>query len=117
MSELVVHVRTRGKVGAHLYNALLGIHELAASFGLNLGETYILGDNPLVLLTALQAQFEANTSSSGYAVLRAPRINDDGTYTPRSDGRQIRVYTRLDLRLMFDDFYAKLAAHDGPRAP
>ena len=48
-------------------------------------------------------------------MLRAPRINDDGTYTPRSGGRQIRVYTRLDVRLMFDDFYAKLAAHHGLR--
>jgi Inosine-uridine preferring nucleoside hydrolase len=110
MTELAVHVRPRGKVGAYLYDALVQIHQLAANFGLNLGETYILGDNPLVLLTALQSQFEPNTSSSEYAVLHAPRINDDGTYTPRSDGREIRVYIRLDLRLMFEDFYAKLAA-------
>jgi purine nucleosidase len=115
MSELVVHVRSSGRVGAHLYNALLAIHRLAANFGLNLGETYILGDNPLVLLTALQSQFEPNTSSSEYATLRAPRINADGTYTARSDGREIRVYTRLDVRLMFDDFYAKLEAHYGSR--
>jgi purine nucleosidase len=114
MSELAVHVRSRGRVGAHLYDALLAIHRLAANFGLNLGETYILGDNPLVLLTALQSQFEPNTSSSEYAVLRAPRINDDGTYTARTGGREIRVYTRLDVRLMFDDFYAKLAAHYRP---
>jgi purine nucleosidase len=115
MTELVVHVRPQGRIGAHLYNELVRIHRLAAGFGLNLGETYILGDNPLVLLTALQSQFEPNTSSSEYAVLPAPRINDDGTYTPRTGGRQIRVYTRLDVRLMFDDFYAKLAAHHGLR--
>ena len=115
MTEVAVQVRPRGRVGAHLYDELVRIHRLAAGFGLNLGETYILGDNPLVLLTALQSQFEANTSSSEYALLRAPRINDDGSYTPRSDGRQIRVYTRLDLRLMFDDFYDKLAIHYGRR--
>jgi inosine-uridine nucleoside N-ribohydrolase len=116
MTELGAYVRPRGRIGAHLYAELLRIHRLTADFGLNLGESYILGDNPLVLLTALQSQFEANTSSSEYAVLRAPRINADGTYTPRTDGRQIRVYTRLDLRLMFDDFYAKLATHYGTRS-
>ena len=43
----------------------------------------------------------------------ACRINDDGTYTPRTGGRQIRVYTELDLRLMFGDLFAKLETNYG----
>lgn len=113
MTELALRVRPMGELGEHLFNALVRVHEGAAGVGPNLGETYILGDNPLVALTALQSQFQPNTSSSEYAVLPAPRINDDGTYTARSEGRLIRVYTRLDVRLMVDDFYAKLAAHNG----
>jgi inosine-uridine nucleoside N-ribohydrolase len=111
MAEIARHVRPRGLIGEHLYDEIERIHHNAGASGRNLGETYILGDNPLVLLTALQSQFHPNTSSSEYAVLHAPRINDDGTYTSRSDGRQIRVYTRLDVRLMLEDFYAKLEAH------
>ena len=31
-------------------------------------------------------------------------------------GRPIRVYTRLDLRLLFEDLYSKLAAHAAAQA-
>jgi hypothetical protein len=41
----------------------------------------------------------------------APRIRDDGTADFGGSGRPIRVYTRLDLRLLFEDLFAKLAAH------
>jgi inosine-uridine nucleoside N-ribohydrolase len=106
MSELDVRLRRCGAVGEHLYDALLRVFETDTR---GLGETYILGDNPLVLLTALLSQFEPASSSSAYAVIRAPWIDEDGAYQPRSDGRPIRVYTRLDVRLMTEDLYAKLA--------
>ncbi len=111
MTELITQVRPAGRIGNHLYERLIDIFELATGGGLNMGETYILGDNPLVLLTALQSSFEADPSSSRYVTRFAPRINDDGTYTPRESGRQIRVYTDLDVRLMFSDLFAKLQIH------
>jgi purine nucleosidase len=106
MSELVARVQGRGPVGGYLYAALVRAH---AREERNLGETYVLGDNPLVLLTALQTQFEPATSSSAYAVLPTPWIDDDGSCRARRDGRPIRVYTRLDVRLMLEDLFAKLA--------
>ncbi len=115
MTELITQVRPAGRIGNHLYERIVDIFELAAGGGLNMGETYILGDNPLVLLTALQSSFEADPSSSRYVTRFAPRINDDGTYTPRESGRQIRVYTELDVRLMFSDLFAKLQIHRDPR--
>lgn len=111
MSELLVHVRPRGRVGRYLYDSLVAVYELAAGAGLSLGETYILGDNPLVLLTALQSSFQPDPSSSAYATVKAPLINDDGSYGTRTTGRDIRVYTDLDVRLMFADLYDKLALH------
>jgi purine nucleosidase len=75
----------------------------------SLGEAYVLGDSPLVLLTALQTAWAPDASSSEYVVLPAPRINDAGRYEPNPAGREIRVYTRLDIRLMMEDFYAKVA--------
>lgn len=76
----------------------------------SLGEAYALGDSPLVLLTALQSSWEADPSSSGFMEVVAPRINDQGGYADNPGGRRIRVYTDIDTRLMFEDFYAKMAA-------
>ena len=76
----------------------------------SLGEAYILGDSPLVLFTALQSSWEVDPSSSKFIEVPAPRIDGEGQYADRPDGRKIRVYTAIDTRLMFEDFYAKIAA-------
>ena len=108
MTELVVRVRSKGELGRHLYESLDGVHSMAARGGHNLGETYILGDNPLVLLTALQSSFERDPSSSSYSVVPRPRIDDAGQYRANPAGAPMRVYSDLDLRLMFEDLFAKL---------
>jgi hypothetical protein len=70
----------------------------------NLGETYVLGDHPPVLVTALQSSFEPDTTSSRLAVVPCPRIGEDGLYENAPEGRPIRVYAWLDVRLMLEDF-------------
>lgn len=109
-AEMKARMHDAGEVGAYLYSTLVDVQALAGSVGLNIGETYVMGDNPVVLLSALQSSFEADPSSSAYEIVSAPAISDDGQYVERPDGRDIRVYTWLDNRLMFEDFYAKLAA-------
>ena len=108
-AQLLVQVKPQGKVGAYLCDVLESLMTRLTQYKLNSGETYILGDSPLVLLTALQSSFEADPSSSEYAIKLAPRINQFGAYEYSSAGRPIRVYTRLDINLMFTDFFAKLA--------
>ena len=66
-------------------------------------------EDPLVLATALTSQFEADTSSCVHETRPCPSIADDGAYIHRPDGRPIRVYRWVDTRLVFEDFYAKLA--------
>jgi purine nucleosidase len=107
-AELLTRVRPHGAIGQHLAQAITGVATMAGRHGIFLGETYIMGDSPLVLLTALQSAFEADPSSSAYVERPIPRVDDAGSYIPGTGGRPVRVYTRLDLRLMFDDFYAKL---------
>ncbi|HEY5783940.1 MAG TPA: nucleoside hydrolase [Microlunatus sp.] len=113
MSELVLRVKPRGPLGAHLYRTLVDIFEMVAPHGLNMGEVYVLGDSPLVLLTALQTGFEADPASSSYTQLPRPRIGDDGSYESRPDGHPVRVYSGLDVRLMLEDLYAKLELATG----
>jgi purine nucleosidase len=75
----------------------------------SISEASVLGDNPLVVLTALQSSWEVDPSSSRYVTKKAPTITDSGLYDETSENRNIRVYTNLDTRLMIEDFIAKLA--------
>jgi len=106
-SRLLLNVKPHGKTGAYLTTVLEDLMKRIQRF-LNIGETYVLGDSPLVLLTALQSSFEADPSSSFYALKMSPLITEQGTYAVNQSGRMIRVYTDLDIDMMFDDFFAKL---------
>ncbi|TDO22316.1 nucleoside hydrolase [Pedobacter duraquae] len=108
-SELSARIKPQGKVGLYLYQSIEKLMGRLAKVNYSIGETYIIGDSPLVLLTALQSSFEADPSSSDYVLRKSPKINDEGFYEANAAGRTIRVYTRLDTRLMFDDLFAKLS--------
>jgi inosine-uridine nucleoside N-ribohydrolase len=108
-SEMLVRMRTQGPLGEHLFDAL---GEFAARFtqlGMHMGETYVLGDSPLVLLTALWSNFDPAPASSEWVLRPRPRINDAGDYEANPDGPPLRVFTRLDVRLLLEDLYARLA--------
>jgi hypothetical protein len=115
-ADLDAHLRPMGPIGDHLHRALDQMRADAGVHGIDIGETYVAGDSPLVLLTALQSAFNPDPSSSRYETMPAPSIDDHGSYTARDSGKPIRVYTDLDVRLMFADLFAKLAAsHQGHR--
>jgi purine nucleosidase len=110
-SELFRRVTPCGRIGVLLTEAIVESIRWFEPHGWNLGETYIYGDSPLVLLTALQSSFYPETCTSAYRNLPAPGIRADGTTDFDVSGRPIRVYTSLDYRLMFEDFIAKLELH------
>jgi len=107
-SEILLKIKPYGEIGRYLTAQLEYTIERLKKNGVDPGETYILGDSPLVLLTALQSPFEPDPSSSTYVIKTAPKINDRGQYEFGGNGRPIRVYNYLDTRLMFNDFFAKL---------
>jgi len=108
-AELDMRVRPHGALGRRLAESIDRIVEMTAQHGFAIGETYCLGDQPLVLLTALQTGFEPDTATSRWVVAPRPRITADGGYQQRPDGAPQRVYTQLDTRMMFEDLFAKLA--------
>jgi hypothetical protein len=113
--ELLARVRPAGAVGEYLVGNIERVMRLAASLPaphrINLGETYILGDSPLVTLTALQSPFQPDPSSSAYELRPRLAIDDKGGYGKPTGGRPIRVYTHIDSRLTLEDLYARLMAH------
>lgn len=111
---LVSHAELRQRMGkGKLATFLLGrVDDLLERSEQSLGEAYVLGDSPLVLLTALQSGWEPDPASCSYTSMPTPKITDDGKYEQNPNAREMRVYTRLDTRLMFGDFYAKLQSGD-----
>ncbi|WP_194409676.1 nucleoside hydrolase [Microbacterium cremeum] len=107
-AELRLRVAATGPLGRYLYDEVARVVRRATGQGRGPAETYALGDSPLVLLTALRSLFEADSSSSRHVGMPTPAIADNGTYVPAPDARPMRVYTWVDTRLMFEDFYLKL---------
>lgn len=128
-TELQARVAPHGKIGRWLYEKLANAAAdmtrnlpSGISFQFNTGETWILGDSPLAVLTSLTdwvPNFDYptrkvswdRTSAGRYDEVPCPLMNADGTFTPRSDGRKVRIYKDIDTRLMFGDFFAKLAVN------
>lgn len=115
-TELQALVAPHGKIGAWLYDRLADLNRRFGP-GFNAGETWTLGDNPLVVLTTLTdwspiptttGLVFTNTGSSAYDEVIAPRFNPDGTFAPRTEGCKIRIYRSIDTRMMFSDFFAKM---------
>jgi len=107
-AELRARIANRGALGAHLYSELVDLKARLRTAGHPVGETYALGDSPLVLLTALQSFFQPDPSSSDYVSRPCPRLNDAGALVADPEGREVRIYTRLDVRLMFEDLFFKV---------
>lgn len=112
-AEMQTQVRPLGPLGAYLTDSIERVMRWTGEIGFHIGDTYVLGDSPLVTLTALQSSFEADPSSSQYVVRPAPRLDEQGQYVARSDGRPIRVYTQIDTRLTFGDMIARLKLFAG----
>jgi purine nucleosidase len=110
-AELKIRMATKGSLGAHLYASLGKVSNWLNQANYKGGEVYCLGDSPLVLLTALQSTFEPDPASSRYASLACPNLLETGLYEANPNGREIRVYTQLDNRLLLEDLYAKLELH------
>jgi purine nucleosidase len=104
MNEFQAEIAPRGVPGAWLWQRFADkMARLPASFARK--ADWAMGDSPTVLATSL------NSDSSVYQTRRAPLINADQSYTERAGGRDIRVYTGIDTRLMFGDFQALMKLH------
>jgi inosine-uridine nucleoside N-ribohydrolase len=107
-AELKVRMASKGPLGAHLYASLGKVANWLNQANYKGGEVYCLGDSPLVLLTALQSAFEPDPASSRCLDLACPTLLETGLYEANPNGREIRVYTQIDNRLLLEDLYAKL---------
>ena len=107
-AELATRVAVAGPLGVHLAEAVERVYRFVDAATVPLGESYVMGDSPLVLATALRTVFEPDTGSSEHRIVPRPAVRPDGTFDHTAAGAPVRVFTRLDTRLLFEDLYARL---------
>lgn len=106
LTELRMQVQPCGAVGAYLYEQLTAYNTRMGSGGRTdwpQGETWCLGDSPTVGVLLM------GDNEVFYHSEEAPVITKDLSYGERRKGRFLRVYDRIDSRLIWGDFTAKLA--------
>lgn len=109
-AELRVRMQPAGALGAHLFDALERFAATLRIWGIE-GETFVLGDSPLVLLSALWSPIDPAPSSSRWVTRPRPRIDERGAYAAAPDAPPMRIFTSLDTRLVLEDLFAKLRLH------
>lgn len=104
LAELEYRVRPCGAIGEYLCDQLdqHAFEDGPRQSDFRTGESWVLGDNPTIGLLLYEHRFE-------FDWINAPLVTHDSTYVPDVRNRPIRVYRRIDSRLILEDMYAKLA--------
>lgn len=104
MAELEYKVEPYGEIGKYLFDQLVehSFEEIPRKSSFRTGESWVLGDSPAVGLILYEHRFE-------FEYIPAPQITQDMSYVHTGLNRPIRVYKRIDSRLILEDFYSKLA--------
>lgn len=103
-AELAARVRPMGTLGKYLFDEIndynLETHHRGED--LRLGENWCLGDQPTVFV--LMSTWRRRL----FHTEKAPIFLPDSTYAPNPNGKEIRVYDEIDVRMLMEDFYCKL---------
>lgn len=104
LAELAHRVSPCGSIGKYLFEQLVqdNLQEYNPHFLLRTGENWTLGDNATIAVL-IQNQFRGN-----WYTAPAPTFREDLCYGENPDGKPIRIYTDLDVRMTLEDFYGKL---------
>lgn len=98
-AELELKVMPCGNIGKYLFDEL---QQVGMSQNWVSGESWALGDSPAPALAF-------NPNCGQYVIKNAPVIGENKKYIGEHPNRPIRVYTDIDSRFIFEDFFAKLA--------
>ena len=104
LAELEQKVYWKGEIGRYLFEQLneYAQEPEARNNSFRSGETWVLGDSPTIGVLLYEDRFE-------YDWVTAPLFGADMQYIHTPLNRPIRVYRRIDSRLILEDFFSKLA--------
>ena len=105
LAELQYKVEPCGDIGKYLFENMLKKNDQMRYFPeWPHGELWGLGDQGVLAVLMQEVQRTDN-----YKMIKAPYIREDMTYDLEEDNREIRVYDSVDVRLILEDFFCKLA--------
>ncbi len=104
LAELKRRVYPCGELGRYLYEQLIAENhaEYNPGFLLRSGENWILGDNTTAAVL-LMNRFRGN-----WRVAPAPILREDLLYEENPDGKPIRIYESINVRMTLEDLFSKL---------
>lgn len=104
LSEIAWKIAPCGRLGGYLLEQLAqnNLEEFNPHFLLRTGENWTLGDNTTV------AVLLENRFRNHWYEAPAPILKDDLTYQVNPDGKPIRIYTDLDVRMTLEDLFSKM---------
>lgn len=109
LAELQYNVMPCGKIGRYLFEQMLHVNHECAGIPWPNGEIWGLGDSPTISLL-----LEEEQRTDSYDIVKAPVIDyKTMQYCHREETKLIRVYKKVDARLTFQDFFAKLKLNYG----
>ncbi len=102
--EIARKVASCGALGEYLLRQLEEecVREFDPDFMLRTGENWVLGDNTTV------AVLLQNRRRGNWRMVSAPILAEDLTYRENPEGRPIRVYDSIDVRMTLEDLFCKL---------
>ena len=105
LAELKSRIGSCGKIGRYLVEQLEAENQIEynPNFLLRSGENWVLGDNTTAAVLLM------NRLRGNWHVDHAPIIKEDLTYQANPNGKLIRVYDSIDVRMTLEDLYAKLS--------
>jgi len=102
LAELQDKVEPCGEIGKYLFKQLVDFNNFCADNpNWPPGESWTLGDSPIVGLLLDSHEY-------CYEWVPAPRVTKDMHYVHGQHNRPIRVYNRLDVRFILEDFFSKM---------
>ncbi|MEL7658170.1 MAG: nucleoside hydrolase [Bacillota bacterium] len=102
LAELQVKLQPRGEIGNYLFNQLTEFLTMADANGWPMTEIFTICDMTVTGLLLNEQRF-------CYDYISAPVISEDMFYFPRENARPIRVYNNMDVRVILEDLFCKLA--------
>ena len=104
LAELKRRVFPCGDLGRYLYEQLVAENhvEYNPAFLLRTGENWVLGDNTTIAVLLM------NRLRGNWHMRPAPLLREDLMYEENPDGKLIRVYDSIDVRMTLEDLFSKL---------
>lgn len=105
LAELAARVRPCGRIGKYLFDQLVkeNLADFNPHFLLRTGENWTFGDNTTIAVL-LENRFRGN-----WYERPAPAINEQLLYADNPEGKTIRIYESVDVRMTLEDLFAKLS--------